>query len=52
MPAVVRPAIRYRLGLNQPAASPTAQRMAELAEAIARETDGVLNGFIRKAARA
>ena len=41
MPAVVRPAIRYRLGLNQPEASPTAQRMAEMAEAIERETDGV-----------
>ena len=32
--------IRYRLGLNQPAASPTARRMAELAAAIKRETDG------------
>jgi tripartite ATP-independent transporter DctP family solute receptor len=35
--------IRYRLGLNQPAESPTARRMAEMAEAIARETDG---GFL------
>jgi len=41
MPAVVRPALRYRLGLNQPEASPTAQRMAEMAEAIERETGGV-----------
>jgi TRAP-type transport system periplasmic protein len=39
--AISRPRpIRYRLGLNQPAASPTAKRMAEMAEAIARETDG------------
>jgi len=35
--------IHYRLGLNQPAHSPTAKRMAEMAEAIGRETDG---GFI------
>jgi TRAP-type C4-dicarboxylate transport system substrate-binding protein len=35
--------IRYKLGLNQPAESPTARRMAETAEAIARETDG---GFL------
>jgi TRAP-type transport system periplasmic protein len=34
---------RYKLGLNQPADSPTAKRMAEMAEAIERETDG---GFI------
>jgi tripartite ATP-independent transporter DctP family solute receptor len=32
--------IRYRLGLNQPAESPTAKRMAEMAEAIERDTDG------------
>jgi tripartite ATP-independent transporter DctP family solute receptor len=38
-----RSAIRYRLGLNQPAESPTAKRMAEMAEAITRETDG---GFV------
>src|SRR6266567_6649296 len=31
---------RYRLGANQPAASPTARRLAEMAEAILRETDG------------
>ena len=30
----------YRLGANQPAASPTARRLAEMAEAIGRETDG------------
>src|SRR5215469_2299981 len=31
---------RYRLGLNQPAHSPTARRAAEMAEAINRETGG------------
>ncbi len=31
---------RYRLGLNQPAASPTARRLAEMAEAIGRDTEG------------
>ncbi|HEY8872429.1 MAG TPA: DctP family TRAP transporter solute-binding subunit, partial [Stellaceae bacterium] len=30
----------YRLGANQPAASPTARRLAEMAEAIRRDTDG------------
>ena len=30
----------YRLGANQPAASPTARRLAEMAEAILRDTDG------------
>src|ERR1700747_1710092 len=30
----------YRLGLNQPAASPTVRRITEMAEAIIRETDG------------
>jgi tripartite ATP-independent transporter DctP family solute receptor len=40
----IRPSpIRYKLGLNQPAESSTAKRMAEMAEAIARDTDG---GFI------
>jgi Bacterial extracellular solute-binding protein, family 7 len=34
---------RYKLGLNQPAESPTAKRMAEMAEAIERETD---SGFV------
>ena len=43
MPAMSRSVIRYKLGLNQPADSPTARRMAEMAEAVARETDG---GFI------
>ncbi|HEV2334327.1 MAG TPA: DctP family TRAP transporter solute-binding subunit [Stellaceae bacterium] len=32
----------YRLGANQPAASPTARRLAEMAEAIWHETDGAL----------
>jgi tripartite ATP-independent transporter DctP family solute receptor len=43
MPAISRSVIRYKLGLNQPAQSPTALRMAEMAAAIERETDG---GFI------
>jgi tripartite ATP-independent transporter DctP family solute receptor len=30
----------YRLGANQPATSPTARRLAEMAEAIGRDTDG------------
>src|SRR5579863_1785497 len=30
----------YRLGANQPEASPTARRLGEMAEAILRETDG------------
>jgi tripartite ATP-independent transporter DctP family solute receptor len=34
------PRFRYRLGLNQPAASPTVRRLTEMAEAIIRETDG------------
>src|SRR5580700_11231775 len=42
MPAASRSPIRYRLGLNQPAASPTAKRLAEMAEAIERDTDGGL----------
>ena len=42
MARATRTAARYKLGLNQPAASPTALRMAEMAEAIARETDGGL----------
>src|SRR5689334_15483364 len=32
--------LHYRLGANQPAASPTARRLAEMAEAVGRETDG------------
>ena len=38
MPSSTR--IRYRLGLNQPAHSPTARRYAEMAEAIATGTGG------------
>ncbi len=34
------PMFHYRLGLNQPAASPTARRLGEMAEAIGRETGG------------
>jgi tripartite ATP-independent transporter DctP family solute receptor len=33
---------QYRLGLNQPEASPTARRLAEMAAAIGRETDAEL----------
>src|SRR5581483_723087 len=33
---------RYRLGLNQPAASPSAKRMGELGAAIGAATDGRL----------
>jgi len=40
MPAVSRSPIHYRLGLNQPAESATAKRLAEMAEAIERETNG------------
>jgi len=43
MPDPTGRAFRYKLGLNQPAESPTAKRMAEMAEAIERETDG---GFV------
>jgi tripartite ATP-independent transporter DctP family solute receptor len=35
--------LRYRLGLNQPALSPTARRMAEMAGAINRESDGAFH---------
>ncbi|HYU13980.1 MAG TPA: TRAP transporter substrate-binding protein [Stellaceae bacterium] len=34
------PRFHHRLGANQPAHSPTALRLAEMAEAIVRETDG------------
>ena len=34
--------VRYRLGLNQPADSPTARRIAEMAEAIRTESEGRL----------
>jgi tripartite ATP-independent transporter DctP family solute receptor len=40
MPVSPRSVILYKLGLNQPAESPTALRMAEMAAAIVRETDG------------
>jgi tripartite ATP-independent transporter DctP family solute receptor len=40
MPIDKTPRFRYRLGLNQPAASPTARRITEMAEATRRETDG------------
>jgi TRAP-type transport system periplasmic protein len=33
------PRFRYRLGLNQPAGSPTARRITEMAEAICEDTD-------------
>ena len=33
------PRFHYRLGLNQPVGSPTVQRMAEMAEAVVRETN-------------
>src|SRR5271165_1407618 len=32
--------LQYRLGFNQPAASPTVRRVTEMAEAIGRETNG------------
>src|SRR3954447_1237574 len=35
-----QPRFYYRLGANQPAQSPTAKRLAEMAEAILRDTDG------------
>jgi tripartite ATP-independent transporter DctP family solute receptor len=36
------PRFHYRLGLNQPERSPTARRLAEMAAAIGRDTDGEL----------
>lgn len=36
------PRFHYRLGLNQPIGSPTQKRLAEMAEAIGRETGGEL----------
>ncbi len=42
MPADHAPRFHYRLGLNQPEHSPTARRLAEMAEAIGREADGEL----------
>jgi len=35
-----KPRFNYRLGLNQPAGSPTVKRITEMAEAIRRETGG------------
>jgi tripartite ATP-independent transporter DctP family solute receptor len=40
MNARTAPRFRHRLGLNQPAHSPTARRMAAMAEAIGRDTGG------------
>src|SRR5689334_24417296 len=40
MPDDQNPQFRYRLGLNQPAASPTVKRLTEMAEAIGQETGG------------
>jgi len=37
-----RSRFHYRLGANQPEASPTATRLFEMAEAIVRETDGAM----------
>src|SRR4051794_41741074 len=34
------PRFHYRLGANQPASSPTARLLGEMADAIQRETDG------------
>jgi TRAP-type transport system periplasmic protein len=36
------PRFHYRLGLNQPAASPTAGRLAEMAQAVGRDSGGEL----------
>jgi len=51
MPERPRRVVRYRLGLNQPAASPTAKRLAEMAEAISRETDGAFDLTVHPASR-
>src|ERR1700704_813457 len=40
MNTTASPRFHYRLGVNQPAHSPTARRLAEMAEAIGRDTDG------------
>src|SRR5436309_8090534 len=40
MDTTTSPRFHYRLGVNQPAQSPTAKRLAEMAEAIGRDTDG------------
>jgi tripartite ATP-independent transporter DctP family solute receptor len=43
MPATASPRFSYRLGLNQPAHSPTARRMAEMAASIGRDSDGAFH---------
>src|SRR6267154_801399 len=40
MNTTASPRFHYRLGVNQPAHSPTARRLAEMAEAIGRDTEG------------
>src|SRR5712672_4519148 len=40
MNTTTSPRFHYRLGVNQPAHSPTARRLAEMAEAIGRDTEG------------
>lgn len=40
MPTHQHPSLRYSLGLNQPAASPTVKRLTEMAQAIGEETAG------------
>ena len=40
MPDAKLPRFHYRLGANQPAHSPTARRLAEMAAAILKDTDG------------
>src|SRR5438105_2006964 len=40
MPTDQTPRFNYRLGLNQPAGSPTVKRITEMAEAIRRESGG------------
>ena len=42
MPANHLPRFHYRLGANQPAASPTAKRLAEMSAAIGKDTEGDL----------
>jgi len=42
MPTDQTQRFRYRLGLNQPASSPTTQRLTEMAQAIGQETGGEL----------
>src|SRR5262249_10144054 len=42
MPTNSNPRFRYRLGLNQPAASPTVRRLTDMALAIDEQTGGEL----------